>query len=435
MHARKFWLAFLALLALAATSWLWFSDDGMSGNTSSDSHAPSLAQISRGEYLTRIGNCAHCHTAAGGAAFAGGRAIDTPYGVVYTSNLTPDRERGIGAWNADDFWRALHYGISRDQRLLNPAFPYTSYTRVTRSDADAMFAYLQTQPGATTLNRPSALRWPYNTQWALRIWRKLFFSPVAQADEARTDPVHSAEWHRGAYLVQGLGHCLECHAARNSLGAINSDMGARGGVLANTQWYAPALGNAAEASVASWSQDNIVRFLTSGVGPNGYATGPMAEVVLHGTQYLQPQDAAAMALYLQTPELFARETDAPASAVPASGSTDANANANGPKLYQKFCADCHGDQGQGQPGAYPALAGNRAVTMRNTNNLVQVVLNGGFAPATYGNPRPYGMPPFMLQLNDEEIAQVLSHIRSAWGNQASGVSEFDISRLRRAQSH
>ena len=431
MRARTFWWSFLALLALAGSALVWLGDDAGASNSAGSASAPvaPATLIARGAYLARIGNCGHCHTAPGGGAFAGGRAIDTPFGPVYSSNLTPDRERGLGAWSADDFWRALHHGISKDQRLLNPAFPYTSFTRVTRSDADALFAYLQSLPPATTLNKPAALSWPYDSQWALRIWRKLYFTPFTEADTARTDPAHSAQWQRGAYLVQGLGHCLECHAARNALGAINSAVGARGGVLPITQWYAPALGDTSEASVAHWSQDATVHFLTTGVSPNGFATGPMAEVVLHGTQYLQTQDATAMALYLQTPELFARNTEAAASGVIA------HAAEPGLKLYGKFCADCHGDQGQGQPGAYPALAGNRNVTMDNTNNLVQVVLHGGFAPATQGNPRPYGMPPFMLQLNDEEVAQVLSHIRTAWGNQASAVSEFDISRLRRAQSH
>jgi len=398
--------------------------------------APASAALpTRGAYLARIGNCAHCHTPRGGAAFGGGRAIDTPYGVVYSSNLTPDRTRGIGAWTADDFWQALHSGVSRDGHLLSPAFPYTSFTHVTRSDSDALFAYLQTLEPATTQNQPSTLEWPYNTQWALWLWRQWYFTP----DDAQHPTT------RGAYLVQGLGHCLECHSARSTLGARRDDDHTLGGVLPGSQWYAPSLQEADQASVAAWSTDAVEHFLRSGTGPTGYASGPMADVVLHGTQYLTHEDAQAVAIYLKqtgTPSA-ATAVAVPAKSVPMATPRPSEppvAQAppqpnSGAQLYVRYCTNCHGSQGQGQPGAYPALAGNRFVTAANTNNLIHMVLSGGFAPATALNTRPWGMPPFLLQMNDTEMAAVLSYIRSAWGNQATAVSTFDVQFQRHAQAH
>jgi mono/diheme cytochrome c family protein len=386
--------------------------------------APTTAQP-RGAYLARLGNCAHCHTARGGATYAGGRSIDTPFGAVFSSNITADRVHGIGTWSADDFWRALHHGEAKGGRLLYPAFPYTSFTQISRTDADALFAYLQTQPAQPQANQPHALRWPFNTQFALRVWRTLFFSPAAAAPVGASPlPPGDLELQRGQYLVQGLGHCLECHGARNALGALSGAAG--GSVLPGSQWFAPSLNDTAQASVATWSVEEIAGFLQTGVNRQAQANGPMAEVVLHGTQYLNDADARAMARYLKAlPQTNAK---APGSATARTGS------AAGAKLYETHCADCHGLQGQGRANAYPALAGNRAVLMDNANNPVFSVLGGGFAAATAGHARPFGMPPFMLQLSDSEIAAVLSHVRSAWGNQASALSEFDINKLRRSQA-
>ncbi len=379
----------------------------------------------RGAYLARLGNCAHCHTARGGAAYAGGRAIDTPFGAVLSSNITSDRVHGLGAWTADDFWRALHHGESKDGHLLNPAFPYTSFTRVSRADADALFAYLQTVPAQPQPNQPHALPWPLNTQLALRVWRTLYFSPApAAALTAGPVPSGTAAWLRGEYLVQGLGHCMECHGSRNALGALT---GARDGyVLPGSQWFAPSLNDPAQASVAAWSVDETARFLQTGVNSKALASGPMADVVRHGTQYLNDADASAMAQYLR-----ALLPQSPSAAGNAAHATAAPA---GVKLYEKHCADCHGLQGQGRDSVYPALAGNRAVLLANSNNLVHSVLGGGFAAATAGHARPYGMPPFMLELGDSEIAAVLSYVRSAWGNRAGAVSEFDVNKLRRSRA-
>ncbi len=379
----------------------------------------------RGAYLALVGNCAHCHTARGGAAYAGGRAIDTPFGAVLSSNISSDREHGIGAWSADDFWRALHHGESRNGRLLNPAFPYTSFTHMSRTDTDALLAYLQTVPAQSRANQPHALRWPLNTQLALRAWRTLFFRPASTPPLATNPlPPGAAELQRGAYLVQGPGHCFECHGSRNLLGALTGDRD--GSVLPGSQWFAPSLSDPAQASVAGWTVEETARFLQTGVNDKAVASGPMAEVVLHGTQYLNDADALAMAQYLRA--LPQQPSGSAPQAVQRATATA------GAKLYEKHCADCHGQQGLGRAGVYPALAGNRAVLLANSNNLVHAVLGGGFAAATAGHARPYGMPPFMLQLSDSEIAAVLTYVRSAWGNRAAAVSEFDINKLRRSQA-
>jgi mono/diheme cytochrome c family protein len=379
----------------------------------------SAQQIERGAYLARAGNCAGCHTRRGGAPYAGGRAIDTPFGTVHAGNLTPDVQTGLGAWSAADFWRAMHHGRSRDGRLLLPVFPYTSTTRVTREDSDALFAYLRSLPAVAQPATPHALRWPVGSPWALAVWRALYF----RAGVFEPQPAQSAAWNRGAYLVQGLGHCNACHAARNLLGANAGVEDLSGGQIPMQGWYAPSLRDPAQAGVAGWETAQVVQLLQTGVSPRGSALGPMAEVVLHSTQYLRPDDLAAMATYLQSLPQAAAATD---TGAPAPG----RVLALGEQLYGTHCADCHGAQGQGVAGAYPPLAGNRAVRMVPAANLVQVVLRGGYAPATVGNPRPFGMPPFQMLLSDEEVAAVVSYIRQAWGNQASGVSALDVTRHR-----
>ena len=384
--------------------------------------APATAeQVARGAYLARAGNCAACHTVRGGVPYAGGRGIETPFGTVFASNLTPDPTHGIGQWTPAQFWRALHHGRSRDGRLLYPAFPYTSTTLVTRADSDALLAYLQSLPPVAQTTPPHALRWPFSTQAALAVWRTLYFSPTGfQADISRP-----AAWNRGAYLVRGLGHCAACHSERNALGAMRDAPDLAGGLIPMQNWYAPSLASSAEAGVAHWPDAEVVRLLKTGVAAQGSATGPMAEVVLGSTQYLSDTDLAAMATYLKT--LDTEAPPAPATKLPPPPQPG---DATAAKLYEQHCADCHGARGEGIPGAYPALADNRAVTMASPVNLVQIVLHGGFAPATQGNPRPFGMPPFMLTLNEQEVAAVLTHIRTHWGNQASAVSELDVLRVR-----
>ncbi|MDM0111879.1 cytochrome c [Variovorax sp. J22R133] len=381
---------------------------------------PTPAQIERGRYLALAGNCAGCHTTRGGKPYAGGLGISTPFGTIYSSNLTPDEKNGIGGWSVDYFWRAMHNGRSRDGHLLYPAFPYPNFTKVTREDSDAIYAWLRTLPSDPRQNTPHALRFPYNTQLALAVWRALSFTPGAFEPDAG----QTAEWNRGAYLAGGLGHCIACHGARNSLGATEETRGLSGGLIPMENWYAPSLTSPREAGVADWQVADIVALLKTGRSVRGSVMGPMADVVFDSTQHLNESDLAAIAAYLKhLPETTAQ------AAVPAqSMRRDSVTMARGASIFAQRCAYCHGDSGEGAPGAYPPLAGNRAVNMNSPANLIQVVRHGGFLPATAGNPRPYGMPPFGNVLDDQDIAAVLTYVRGSWGNNAAPVSASDTLR-------
>ncbi|HEX2544384.1 MAG TPA: cytochrome c [Ramlibacter sp.] len=413
----------LIVLLLAAAAWIWLTNfwGGMRITEGAPTTPPAAEQVARGAYLARLGNCMLCHTERGGAPFAGGRPVETPFGAVYASNITPDAQTGIGTWSAAHFRRALHEGRSRNGRLLYPVFPYTHTTRVTAADSDALFDYLRSLPPVATPNREHRLRWPYNTQAALAAWRTLYFRPEGfVADAARTP-----EWNRGAYLVSGLGHCGACHGARNALGGIRQAMDLSGGLIPMQNWYAPSLAAPAEAGVQDWSVEEIAQLFARGTSPRGTVIGPMAEVVLHSTQHMEPGDLRAMAVYLKSLPRVAADSDP--REVPRPSSTVLE---RGGKIYGEHCASCHGERGEGIPDAYPRLAGNRAVTMPATANLVQVVLHGGYPPSTRGNPRPFGMPPFATFLSDADVGAVITYMRASWGNRAAPVSEFDVAQQR-----
>jgi mono/diheme cytochrome c family protein len=415
LYAIVIVFALLALAALAIVALNLRGEDKLPEVPAAFTATPAL--VERGRYLALAGNCAGCHTARGGAPYAGGLGIETPFGTVYASNLTPHGEAGIGRWSAAHFWRALHNGRSMDGRLLYPAFPYPSFTHVTREDSDAIYAYLSTVPPAPTPNAPHKLRFPYDTQAALAVWRSLFFTPGSFV----ADPAKPAEWNRGAYLVDGLGHCIACHGTRNVLGATEEKLGLAGGPVEN--WYAPSLNSRREAGVADWDTQHVVALLKNGTSPRGSVMGPMADVVYRSTQHLNDADLGAMAAFLkQLPER------APTAAATAPVGRDARVMARGAQIYDQRCAYCHGDAGQGAEGAYPPLAGNRVVRMDSTVNLVQIVRHGGFLPATAGNPRPYGMPPFGHVLDDDGIAAVLTYIRGSWGNHAPPVTRRETAR-------
>jgi len=236
--------------------------------------------------------------------------------------------------------------------------------------------------------------------------------------------MQTAEYNRGAYLVNGLGHCTACHTPRNALGASTTAKAFTGGLIPVQNWYAPALNAAAEAGVKQWPTEDVVALLKTGVAPHGSVLGPMAEVVFRSTQYLTDADARAIAVYLQALPQQSPPADAAPAQIPAA------ALALGGKVYEQHCAQCHGAQGQGEPGAFPALAGNRAVGLADPTNLVRVVLQGGYLPATAGNPRPHGMPPFQQTLSNEEVAAVATFVRSSWGNRAPSVGTIEVYRAR-----
>jgi len=375
------------------------------------------AAIERGAYLARAGNCKSCHTVAGGADYAGGRRIDTPFGAIVSSNITPDVQTGIGAWSSAEFWRAMHHGRSKGGRLLYPAFPYPSFTTVSREDSDALYAYLRSAPPVVRANESHSLRFPYNTQAALAVWRALFFKAAPFEPDAR----QSSAWNRGKYLAQGLGHCAACHSGRNFLGGTSTSADSGGSLMPDGAWYAPSLADPDEAGLQHASRESIVRLLRDGVSGSASVAGPMTEVVAGSTQYLAPADLDAMTQYLASLPLRKQQRAEFRSA-------DLDVFKRGERLYGQHCAACHGDQGEGVPGIYAALAGNRAVTLSAPNNLVQVIRQGGFAPSTPGNPRPFGMPPFKQVLSNEDIAAVATFIRQSWGNQAAPVPTLEVMR-------
>jgi mono/diheme cytochrome c family protein len=409
----------LALLILAglAVAVMWPRAEMIASRSPAD-FAATPANIARGAYLAKAGDCMACHTVRGGAAYAGGRAIETPFGRLVAPNITPDRETGIGRWSADDFWNALHNGIGKTGRLLYPAFPYTNYTKVTRQDADALFAFLQQLPAVRAENQPHQLDFPYNQQALLAGWRLLYFKPAVFAADTGRD----ASWNRGAYLVEGLGHCAACHSSRNMFGA--SREGLAGGLIPMLGWYAPSLTSDAEAGLGGWDEDDIHALLKTGVSRRATVFGPMAEVVSASLQHLEDGDIRAMAAYLKS--LPADPDTARAEPVASRGILKA-----GEKLYAAQCVDCHGAKGEGMPPHYPPLAGNRAITMPESVNAIRIVLNGGFPPGTGGNPRPYGMPPYSHVLDDAEVAAVVSYIRASWGNRAAPVTAAEVNRYRK----
>ena len=414
---RALWVILVMVLLLGASVVVLNLRDEDPLTEAQVSITPEL--VARGEYLARAGNCMGCHTARGGEPYAGGRGIETPFGTVYSSNLTPDAATGLGNWTPALFWRALHNGRSLDGRLLYPAFPYTNYTLVKREDADALYAYLRSLKPVSQANRAHGLSFPFNTQPALAVWRALYFSPSRPTDDTAKSP----EWNRGAYLVQGLGHCNACHGSRNALGATGGALDLGGGLIPMQNWYAPSLSDPHEAAVAEWSPQQIAELLKNGVTSQASVLGPMAEVVGGSTQHLSDTDLRAMSAYLKAlPPTRSERGRQPVA--------DSMVLDRGTKLYTQHCADCHGDQGEGVAGIYPALAGNRAVTMASPANLVRVVLEGGFAPSTAGNPRPYGMPPFATVLSAADTSAVLSYVRSAWGNQGAAVPEIEVNRYR-----
>jgi mono/diheme cytochrome c family protein len=381
--------------------------------------------IARGEYLARAGDCTACHTAPEGRLFAGGRAMPTPFGTIYTSNITPDPEAGIGKWSADDFYRTMHSGRFPDGGLIYPAMPFASYTKVTRADSDAIFAYLRSIAPVNQKNRPHELRFPYDNRQLILGWRTLFFSE----GEFKPNTTKSAEWNRGAYLVEGLGHCGMCHSPINALGGTSQSDAFKGGLIPMQNWYAPSLTSNREAGLGDWSIKDITDLLQTGVSARGVVYGPMAEVVHNSLQYLDDADTRAMAVYLKG----IAEASSPPPASSALPNTESSLLISlGKTVYDKNCASCHGTQGEGKPPHWPPLANNQSIEMQLAVNPIRMVLNGGYPPGTKGNPMPYGMPPFAGLLSDNEVAAVVSYIRTAWGNRGTPVSAREANELRSA---
>lgn len=363
-----------------------------------------------GEYLTRVGDCISCHSDGKSAPYAGGLPMQTPFGIIYTPNITPDKETGIGTMTADEFYRVMHEGIGQHGEYLYPAMPFTFYTKVTRKDVDAIYTYLQSLEPVKKKNRGNALHFPFNIRMSMMGWLELFFEPGSYKSDKRK----SKEWNRGAYLVEGLGHCQACHSPRNIFGAIDKDRAFTGADIDG--WFALNLTTDLRSGLGSWNIDEIADFLKTGASKSKGVTalGPMQEVVHNSLQYLKEDDIKAIALYIH--ELPAQPTSTAALSY-----RDPHRN-EGARLYLDNCAMCHQPKGTGVPGVFPKLAGNAVVTADNPANLITVVMSGIPGRGDYVT-----MPPFADKLSDVELISLMNYLRTSWGNMsASGVSAKTI---------
>jgi mono/diheme cytochrome c family protein len=400
------------------------------------SAAPDPATIERGRYLAVAGDCSACHTAPGGKAFAGGLAIASPIGAIYSSNITPDKESGIGKFTLDEFDRAVRHGIDDEGVTLYPAMPYPSYALLSDEDLSALYAYFMHGVGpVSSAQHANSIPWPLSMRWPLALWRKLFApSPDAPAFNASrySDPIVA----RGAYLVQGPGHCGSCHTPRAVTLQEKSLDDSSGTYLSGGQridgWVAVNLrGNPGEA-LGNWSKEDIVETLRSARNSTQAVVGaPMSDVVVHSTQYLTDADLNAIAAYLKTlapaPGGSSKFVANPATAAALAKGKEAN---RGAEVYDDNCAACHRTDGEGSPKVLPKMAGNPTVLADDPDSLIRLVLAGSTLPGTTAAPSALGMPGFAWRLSNEEVAQLLTFVRSSWGNQASTVAAGQVGRVR-----
>jgi mono/diheme cytochrome c family protein len=381
-----------------------------------DDSLPNAAQVRRGQYLVAAGDCISCHLREGGEPFAGGLGLNTPFGLIYTSNITPDRDTGIGAWTSDQFYRAMHDGKGAQGEDLYPAFPYPWFRRVSREDDDAIFAYLMTLPPVKFTPPKNDLSFPLNIRSFVGAWNLLYLD----SHDFQSDPGQTAEWNRGAYLVSGLGHCGGCHTPKNSLGADKSKQELHGGKLDN--WVAPDLTSNARIGLGDWSVDDIAEFLATGRNAHAAAGGAMADVINYSTSFINDADRRAIAVYLKSQ---------PASPSVAAAATDAGAMRRGAEVYSDACASCHLDNGIGQSRLFPPLGKDAMLQQPDPTGLEHLILGGTRVGVSASRPSPLGMPSFAWKLTDQEIADVSTYIRNSWGNQAAPVTAADVSALRK----
>jgi mono/diheme cytochrome c family protein len=377
---------------------------------------PSAETIAHGKALTEAADCASCHTADPAKPFAGGKRIDTPFGGIYSPNLTPDRESGIGAWSDDEFHRALRFGVAPDGSRYYPAFPYPNFTKLTRQDIFAIRAYLATLTPVHNSPPPPDLRWPLNYRVVMRLWNYFFFRPGIFEPNQQKSPA----WNRGGYLVTGAAHCGVCHTPKNIFGANKRGRGFGGGQVAG--WFAPRLDSAERSGLKSWSVDDIAEYLSSGRNGKSHADGPMAEVVVNSTSKMSDADIRAIATYLKDLPLGAPE---PATTPPPQAGMTAGA-----AVYARACVACHEADGSGAPRIYPPLPGNALLQSADASSTLRVILDGAQTVTTPRAPNPGSMPPY-ARLSDQEIADVTNYIRNSWGNAAPLVTPGQVKKARR----
>jgi len=385
--------------------------------------------IARGKYLVQAADCKVCHTRVGGEAFAGGRAFETPFGVLYSPNITADRESGIGDWSDADFLRAVHEGIAKSGERLYPAFPYESYTLIADEDVLAIKAYLFSLPVARASVPPNNLRFPFNQRWLMGIWAA-FYNP-----DQRFQPLEdrSPEWNRGAYLVEALGHCGDCHTPRNVAQAPDNRRKFAGAIV--TGWRAYNITPDPVSGIGTWSDDELAEYLRSGhaVG-HGSAGGPMAEEVAASSSSLTSGDLHAIVTYLRgipavaTPGLPAVKTEAASDSAKLSRATP---DPRGTEIFEGACASCHGWSGASPLTSYATLTGSRAVNDPSAINVAQIVLSG---QGTHLSERLVRMPAFGGAYSDTEIAAVANYVTARFGAAPSRLTARDVARLRQFSS-
>jgi mono/diheme cytochrome c family protein len=377
-----------------------------------------FSQIERGRYLAIAGDCAACHVdPAGGRPYAGGLPIETPFGIIVSPNITPDRETGIGAWTDDEFVNALTKGTGRNGTLLYPAMPFTYLTKVTRQDALAIRAYLNTVAAARNAVRADQLPFPLDVRANMKAWDELYFSPGPYQPAADRSP----EWNRGGYLVEGLMHCGMCHTPKTTLGGDDKARRLQGYSLQG--WFAPNITNDDRVGLGSWSIDDIVAYLKTGHNRMAAASGPMADEVAQSSSKMTDPDLRAVAVYLKD-QPGGRPQEKPAAAGEA-------AMRVGGAIYADECSACHAAKGTGSEGLFPALSGSPSVQSIEPTTLIRVVLRGARSVATDGAPTGAAMPAFGWLLTDDQVAAVTTYIRQAWGNAAPAVTAADVSRARK----
>jgi mono/diheme cytochrome c family protein len=381
-------------------------------------------QIERGRYLAIVGDCAACHTLPGsGHDLAGGRAIETPFGRLVAPNITPDPSTGIGAWTDDEFVDALTKGTGRDGAHLYPAMPYTYYTRITRDDALAIHAYLNSVPAVHNEVKADQLPFPLSERSGMAAWDALFFTP----GEYKPDANKSAEWNRGAYLTEGLGHCGLCHTPKNVLGGYEAGEVMKGYNLQG--WFAADLTEDRRRGLGSWSVDDIATYLKTGHNRTAAATGLMAETVNLSTSKMTDSDLKAMATYLK--DRASDQTDRK-DVAPESPPADQNSMKSGAQIYADECSACHTPSGKGVPGLFPALAGAPIVQQTDPTSLIHGVLRGALSVGTAPAPTAAEMPAFAWVMDDDQVAAVVNFIRNSWGNSAPVVGSGDVQKERDA---
>ncbi|MFJ3047662.1 cytochrome c [Herbaspirillum chlorophenolicum] len=404
----------------------------LSAAAASAQNAPVDQQlVKRGEYLAKAGDCVACHTAKGGKPFAGGLPMATPIGTVYSSNITPDKDHGIGSYTEDDFDKALRHGIRKDGASLYPAMPYPSYAKVKPADVKALYAYFMNGVQADpTPNRGVDIVWPLSMRWPLSIWRKVFAPNVVADGADDNSPIV-----RGKYLVEGLGHCGACHTPRG-IGmqekALTDDSTQflSGGVVEG--YLANNLRGDARDGLGSWSEQDIAVFLKTGRNSHSAAFGGMADVVANSTQYMTDEDLTAMAKYLKSLKPV-KDGVAPLAYDDKTHQALRKGSDQSPGAmgFLNNCAACHRSSGKGWTETFPTLAQSATVNAGNPASLIKIVLAGGEMPWTHKAPTQFAMPAFGSRLSDQEVAEIVTFIRSSWGNNAGAVSASDVAKVRK----